>query len=105
MVAFSGRIKERDLVVPALRAASLRPNGYISTTDLIKVLEQEFLPQGEDAAILANRYDSKFTQIVRNLKSHKNSRTSMFKKGFAIEQSEGLQITALGRSLLDQIDE
>lgn len=105
MPTFQGRIRERDLVLPALRAAATRSNGYISTTDLISVLEKEFEPRGEDAKLLANRHDSKFSQIVRNLKSHKTNATSMFKKGYALDETEGLRITDLGRALLLQIDE
>lgn len=100
-----GRIREKDLVVPALRAAARRPGGYISTSDLIKELEEEFAPEGEDAKILDGRQDSKFSQIVRNLKSHKISSTSMFKKGYAIDEAEGLRITDAGRSFLDQSPE
>lgn len=105
MSDFRGRIRERDLVIPALRAAASRPAGYISTEDLIKQLEIEFEPQGEDAAILANRNDSKFTQIVRNLKSHKENSTSMFKKGYAIDEDEGMRITQLGRDFISQLPE
>lgn len=105
MSDFRGRIRERDLIVPALRAAARRPDGFISTSDLIAELEKEFEPAGEDAEILDNRNDSKFSQIVRNLKSHKNNSTSMFKKGYAEEEEDGLRITDKGREFLDQFPE
>lgn len=105
MTNFRGRIRERDLIVPTLRAANSRKNGFIATSDLIDALEAEFQPQGEDAKILDGRNDSKFSQIVRNLKSHKNSGTSIFKKGYAEEIGDGLRITDAGRSFLSQFPE
>ena len=105
MAEFRGRIRERDLIIPALSAAAARPGGYISTTDLIRELQQYFQPSGEDAEILNNRNDTKFSQIVRNLKSHKDSRTSIFRRGLAVEENDGLRITEEGRRFLAQLDE
>lgn len=97
MTSVRVRIRERDLMIPALRAAARRPDGCITTSDLIKELEDEFQPDGEDASILTNRSDSRFSQIVRNLaKSHKESRTSMYKRGYAVEHEDGFCITELG---------
>jgi len=100
---FRGRIRERDLMIPALRAASRRPNGEISTSDLIAELTEEFQPEGEDAAILEGRQDSKFSQIVRNLKVHSERSTSMFSKGYAERTDDGFRITAAGRAFLASI--
>jgi hypothetical protein len=102
-----GRIRERDLVIPALRAAASSPGGEITTTKLIETLEEQFRPEGEDAEILDGRRDSKFSQIVRNLVSHKESGTSMFSKGYAVhvKESESIRITDAGRAYLDQFPE
>lgn len=62
------RISEPDLVLPALLVISSNPG--IATGNLREELEKIFRPSGEDAEILANRSDSKFTQMVRNLVSH-----------------------------------
>lgn len=99
-----GRISERNLAIPALRAAAGEPNGEITTTKLIGVLEEQFQPEGDDATILDGRNDTKFSQIVRNLVSHKNASTSIIKRGYAIhdEQAESLRITDEGRAFLDQ---
>ena len=105
MPEIRGRITERDLVIPALRAAAQRPGGYISTTDLSRELEEYFQPSGEDAAILDGRRDSRFSQIVRNLKSHKNTRTSMFRAGLATDEPDGLRITDAGRAFVAQVDD
>lgn len=63
------RISERELVVPALRIIAESPG--ISTTDLIKKLAAALRPTGEDLEILSGRKDTKFSQKVRNLRSHK----------------------------------
>jgi hypothetical protein len=79
----AGRVRERDLIIPALRAAAARPGGYIPTSDLIVVLTEEFQPEGKDAEILNARNDTYFSQKVRNLKVHWKSSTSIFSRGFA----------------------
>jgi|SRR5271154_3146142 hypothetical protein len=101
------RIHERDLAIPALRAASEQPNGYISTTDLIEHLEEYFQPEGEDAKILEGRHDSKFSQIVRNLVSHRGGQNTIFAKGYAeyVEEGKGIQITEKGRLFIAQVPE
>lgn len=101
------RIRERDLIIPALRAAAGRPNGEITTSDLIDVLTAEFQPEGQDAQILDGRKDTYFSQKVRNLVSHKESFTSMFAKGYAVHvpESESIRITDAGRAFLDQVPE
>ena len=99
------RIRERELIIPALRAAAAQPEGEIEMTKLIAELTEEFQPSGEDAAIIDGRNDSKFSQKVRNLVSHRESSTSMFTKGYATYQphAESITITDLGRKFLDQV--
>src|SRR5216684_278083 len=92
------RIRERHVRVPALRVMAARPDGRISTSDLIGELEYQFKPAGEDAAILDNRNDTKFSQIVRNLKSHKAASTNIFARGYAEEVDDGFKITPAGRA-------
>ena len=62
------RIKESDLILPALYVIYRRPG--ITTAELIRELRSRFNPTGEDAEILHGRNDDKFSQIVRNLVSH-----------------------------------
>jgi hypothetical protein len=99
----AARIRERDLIIPALRAAAARPAGYISTSDLIQELESEFQPEGQDAEILEGRNDSHFSQKVRNLISHRSGPTSMFSKGYAEYTGDGIKITEAGRNFLAQV--
>jgi hypothetical protein len=95
-----GRVRERDLIVPALSAAAVRADGFISTSDLIMELEAHFQPEGKDAEILDGRNDSHFSQKVRNLISHRTSSTSMFKMGYAEYVNDGIRITDAGRAFL-----
>jgi hypothetical protein len=99
------RIRERHVRVPALRAMAARPDGHIATSDLISELENQFKPAGEDAVILDNRNDTKFSQIVRNLKSHKTTSTNIFARGYAEETDDGFRITPAGRAYLAQLSE
>jgi hypothetical protein len=101
----AGRIHERDLIIPALRASAARPGGTISTTDLITEMTDEFAPDGQDAEIMTGRQDTYFSQKVRNLVSHRAGSTSMFTKGYATYSagSEAITITGAGRAFLDQV--
>jgi hypothetical protein len=101
----AGRIRERDLIVPALMAAAARPDGYISTSHLIRELEEQFQPEGQDAEILDGRHDTYFSQKVRNLISHRESSTSMFRRGYADYIKDGIRITHAGRAFLAQLPE
>ncbi len=66
------RISENDLIIPTLRLLNVAPNNTLTTTELISQLQQIMNPSAEDLVILNGRSDSKFSQIVRNLKSHNN---------------------------------
>lgn len=100
------RVRERDLVIPALRAAAAM-GGEITTTQLIETLTEEFEPSGTDAEILEGRHDTYFSQKVRNLISHRDGGSSMFTKGYATYHppSESVAITDAGLKFLDQVPE
>jgi len=97
------RIPESDLVIPALRLAAQKPNGEISTAELVVELTELFRPSGQDAEILNDRHDTYFSQKVRNLVSHKNQPSSFIKKGYAEYTGDGIRITDKGRKLLEDI--
>lgn len=99
------RVKESDLVLPALRLMTERPDGFITTADLISGLEQVFQPAGQDAKIIDGRNDSHFSQKVRNLVSHRASPSNFICKGYAdyLSDREGLQITPQGKALFEKI--
>lgn len=91
------RITESELVLPALFLMSMKPDGRISTSALIKELEMLIKPTGQDAQILAGRKDTYFSQIVRNLKSH----NTFERYGYADSVSGGFCITPEGRTFVD----
>lgn len=101
-----GRIREADLYIPALRIANAYPGGFVSTADLILELEAIFNPTGVDAEILDERADTRFSQKVRNLVSHrKDNQSNFIRNGYADydDVKKGIQITLKGRRLLDDI--
>lgn len=98
------RIRERDLVIPALKAAASN-GGTISMSELIDEMIAEFDPSGEDSEIREGRRDSKFSQKVRNLVSHREVSSSMFSRGYATyhKDIESREITDSGRAFLAQV--
>jgi hypothetical protein len=97
-----GRITESDLLIPTLRILAIQPNGSLTTAHLIAELKSEFQPEGEDAEILEGRQDTKFSQIVRNMVSHKGSPGNIIAEGLAehLGAQRGLRITNAGREHL-----
>lgn len=65
-----------DLWKYALLIMSVRPDGEVTTSDLIDQMPQFVKLSDDDLAVNASRKDSKFSQIVRNLKSHKTTKTN-----------------------------
>ena len=90
------RITESQLVLPALYLLSQSENGFVSTSDLITKLTEVMNPTGQDAAILAGRADTYFSQKVRNLKSH----DTLQRQGYADNFDDGFKITPLGETLV-----
>lgn len=91
-----GRVPEADLVIPTLELLYDASEGEMLTADVIIALVRRFEPKDEDNEILAQRADTKFTQKVRNLKSHK----TLLKAGLAAHTARGFKITAKGRALI-----
>lgn len=59
---------EGEIAVVALKIIRKRPG--IHTSELIDACRAAMKPSGEDLEILDDRGDDKFSQKVRNLKSH-----------------------------------
>ena len=93
------RTHEPELIRPALQYMAAQPDGFARTSDLIDHLGTIFRPSGEDAEILDGRSDTKFSQKVRNLVSHRNDPNGIVGRGLAEYDSlrKGLTITAWGR--------
>jgi hypothetical protein len=89
---------EKQLVEPSLRIIANHKNG-ITTQQLIENLRLILKPNGEDTLILSNRADDKFSQKVRNLKSHK----SLEKNNWVQFKGEKYFITDKGNKHIDNI--
>lgn len=90
-------ISEHDLIIPALRVMYHSPSREIQTSDLITEIANQFTLDGQDLTPLLNRNDVKYTQIVRNLKSHK----TLNKMGLAIQIDGGFRLTQAGVDWLE----
>ena len=97
------RISESDLIIPALKIMDRFPNGTISTTNLITELTIMLKPTGEDLDILDKRNDTKFSQKVRNLKSHNTmSGLAIYTPSVRQGESGTFTITNEGKSFLNR---
>lgn len=85
-----------DLWKYALLIMSVRPEGQISTAEMIAEMPGYVRLSDEHTETNASRKDSKFSQIVRNLKSHKNTKTNFIYQGFAQDVPGGFKITRKG---------
>jgi hypothetical protein len=94
------RIGESDLLLPTLKILAAQPNGRLDTKDLIGELEEMFKPEGEDAKLLDGRHDSRFSQIVRNMVSHKDVPNNIIALGYVTYVKPGMEITDAGRAFL-----
>jgi transcriptional regulator with XRE-family HTH domain len=99
---YVGRIKERDTYIAVLDLLHDQTDGFLKTADLIRALEMRFDPRGQDAEILAGRSDTRFSQIVRNIVSHRDSPSNLIGCGWAEYDrgKRGLRITPAGRDHL-----
>jgi hypothetical protein len=89
-----------DLWKYALLIMATRRDGIISTSNLISELPDYIkVPEGSQE-VLSGRKDSKFSQLVRNLKSHKTTKTNFIYQGYAEAIAEGFKITAKGREFV-----
>lgn len=61
---------ESDLVLPSLQALCEHDKPGLSTAELQPILRSRLRPKGEDLDTLEGRHDDKFSQKVRNIKSH-----------------------------------
>lgn len=90
-------IQERDLLIPALLVIEVL--GTASTSQLQVHLRNLLEPTGDDLRGLANRKDDRFSQKVRNLKSH----DALVRRGWA--EYEGRErswrLTPAGHAVLD----
>ena len=89
---------ESDLVVPALAEIARHREG-IETAALLIALRRSLRPEGDDLLPLKRRADDRFSQKVRNLKSH----DTLERDGFATydDVSGKYRITDKGLRLVE----
>jgi predicted HNH restriction endonuclease len=90
------RYTESDLILPTLEVLVKSKSG-VSTSQLIDILTKELQPSGKDAEILAKRKDTRFSQKVRNLKSH----DTLTRKDLATYSGGVFKITPKGKEYLE----
>lgn len=93
------RITERDLILPALQL--LKEYGKLSTSEIIKLLEEIIKPTGKDAQISPSRgTDTLFSQKVRNLMgSHYKTNTMNI---YTNKKNNKFSLTSKGEKLLEE---
>ena len=101
-VTYQHRIKEKDTYLPILELLDDAPDGFMTTADLIKNLEIYMTPSQADNEILAGRNDTRFSQIVRNVVSHKGTPTNPIGAGWIEYDAKrhGMTITRSGRDYM-----
>ncbi|MFL2886297.1 MAG: DNA-directed RNA polymerase subunit alpha C-terminal domain-containing protein [Candidatus Pelagibacterales bacterium] len=88
---------EEELINPSIKIINRFPSG-ISTSNLINQLRYIMQPTNEDLEILSNRNDDKFSQKVRNLRSHK----TLERTGYVKILGGKFYITDLGKKFINQ---
>ncbi|GEL87548.1 hypothetical protein GTH01_19060 [Gluconobacter thailandicus F149-1 = NBRC 100600] len=86
----------KDLWKYALLIMSVRPDGVITTSELIDAIPKFVKLSDDHTATNESRKDSKFSQSVRNLKSHKTSKSNFIYQGYAEDVKGGFKITDKG---------
>lgn len=95
---------ESELYVPAMIIMASRLDGLISTSSLIEELESAMKPTGHDAEILNNRGDTHFSQLVRNIKSHKDSPSNPIHDGLIQDTARNeMRLSDLGYKYLNSL--
>lgn len=98
-IRFDGKISERDTYFHILDMLDDTPAGFMKTADIIVGLEHRMTLGIDDLMILEGRSDTRFSQIVRNVVSHRDSPKNLIGLGYAEydKVKRGLRITPLGR--------
>jgi hypothetical protein len=86
----------KDLWKYALLVMVQQPGMQITTSRLIKELPKYIVVPSDARGINLSRGDSKFSQLVRNLKSHRRTPTNFIFQGFAEAVPGGFRATKKG---------
>jgi hypothetical protein len=86
-------VTESDLVIPALQALEQAGSVGLTTAELQPILRGALKPMGQDLIQLEGRSDDRFSQKVRNLRSHER----LERENLATFDGKRYHITAAGR--------
>ena len=87
----------------ALLIASTKPAGIITTKELhVEIPKYIEIPE-KYLEYSETKGEPKINQVIRNLKSNKNNKTSMFLRGYAIDVQGGFQITKEGLEFVKEV--
>ena len=89
---------EYDVVIPVLKTLATAPNGKLQTREVRERVRKTLALTAADLKPLVNRSDQRIDQIIRNLKSHRNTPGNPFCDGLMVSVHRGYAITALGRA-------
>lgn len=87
---------EEDLIEPALFELYFAKNKSLTTSELVSALTRTLKPGGQDIEILFGRNDSRFSQKVRNLISHRK---------ICPQYAEYVKESGIGRLILNKTGE
>ncbi len=96
------RLFEKDLTLPVLYVLS--KYGDVDTSALINLLLSILNPVNENLTPLRNRNDTKITQIIRNIVSHRDSEHNIINMGLVHynEHTRILSLTEAGGQFFDE---
>ncbi|MDX8530117.1 hypothetical protein RFM41_00010 [Mesorhizobium sp. VK25A] len=86
-----GRVGEADIGTAVLAIVDAQPGRQITTTRLIAELRDRIRLNAEDEEQLDGRNDDRFSQIVRNIKSHRNQPGNLIYEGHLISIPRGFR--------------
>lgn len=86
-----GRVGEADIGPAVVAIVDGEPGRKITTTKLISELRKLIPLSSEDEEQLDGRNDDRFSQIVRNIKSHKNTSGNLIHDGQLVEIKGGFR--------------
>lgn len=100
-MAGSGKLREPEARLLALQIAATFP-GHEATTTQIKerVPDYRELTPADLAPSPTRKAERTWQQIVGNVVSHQNTRTSIFSRGLAVRTRNGIRVTDKGIELL-----
>lgn len=91
-----------ELWTVALLIASTKPEGIVLTKDLQEEIYNYIHIPEEYEEQNDQKHEPKFKQIIRNIKSNKKNKTSIFSQGYATEVKGGFKITQEGLEFVQE---